>query len=287
MLAIGSLSDLIWPGPFVSRGISFGGPSPEALSGLLSPSHLFEVLGLSLVVAGPLRAAWLRPDEEAAPSWAFQLPLLLSLTFLLSVLTYMTQFAHPFVDPWPAASLWRFGLHAYRFGAFFFGEAMGVLSIMLQTSLLMGLVLLAVRRWALPPGSLTLIFALNAALMSLMQDRYLFIGVAAAAGLVADLLRGRLQPSVRPWELRLFAFAVPTVYYLLYFLALTYLATLAGINSLISPVPGLPPPAGIGWSVQLWMGTTLVAGAVGWLLSYLVMPPAGGRSTYVALTPAE
>lgn len=31
--------------------------------------------------------------------------------------------------------------------------------------------------------------------------------------------------------------------------------------------------AGIGWSAHLWLGTIAFSGAVGWVLSYLVLPP--------------
>jgi hypothetical protein len=49
-----------------------------------------------------------------------------------------------------------------------FSQSLGITSILLQDALLMALVLLLLRRWALPFGSLTLIFTLNAALMSIL-----------------------------------------------------------------------------------------------------------------------
>ncbi len=73
------------------------------------------------------------------------------------------------------------------------------------------------------------------------------------AGLAADALAHWLTPSVR--RLRLFAFAVPTLVYVFYFLTLA----LTG---------------GIGWTVHFWLGSTVLAGAVGLLLSYLLVPPA-------------
>jgi hypothetical protein len=64
------------------------------------------------------------------------------------------------------------------------------------------------------------------------------------------------KPSVQqPEALRLFAFLVPSLWYLLYFL------------TLISTT-------GITWTVHLWLGSTIVAGIAGWLLSYLLLPPA-------------
>ena len=122
---------------------------------------------------------------------------------------------------------------------------------------MMGLVLLAVRRWALPPGALMLVVVLtfNAVLMSLLNDTFFLIPAAALAGLLADLLHGLLKPSAtRPRAFRLFALAVPIVFYLLYFFTLMR-------------------TGGIWWPIQLWTGVVLLAGIVGWSLSCLLIPP--------------
>jgi hypothetical protein len=89
-----------------------------------------------------------------------------------------------------------------------------------------------------------------------MQDNYVLIITAALAGLTADVLAWWLKPSVtRPYELRFFAFAVPVVLYLLYFLTLKL-------------------TSGVNWTIHLWLGTTFVAGITGFLLSFLLVPPA-------------
>jgi uncharacterized membrane protein YhhN len=107
----------------------------------------------------------------------------------------------------------------------------------------------------LPVGSLTLILTLNAALMSVLQDQYRLIPAAIVAGLLGDLVLWRVRPSLqRPASVRLFAFFVPVIFYSCYMLTLQ----LTG---------------GIGWSIHLWLGTIVVAGIVGLLLSYLVLPP--------------
>jgi hypothetical protein len=143
---------------------------------------------------------------------------------------------------------------------------MGIAPILLQAGLLTGMVLLVVRRWgrALPPGSLTIVFAVNALLMGFLRDQPALIPGATAAGLAADLLLKQLNPSItRPRALRLFAFAVPAVYGLFYFLALIF-------------------AKGMWWSLPLWSGSVVLAGFAGWLLSYLLLPPGGpevgGRS---------
>lgn len=242
LFAAGGVGDLIWHTLF---GIESG------VEPLLSPTHLMLALGSGLIVTGPLRSAWRRSAAGAQPAgWVAQLPALLSLALLLSVFTYFTQYAHPWARPYAAAALRPSTLELSLIR-----QALGVASILLQTGILMGLVLLAVRSWRIPPGGLTLILTINAAAMALMRDQHQILLPAIVAGVGADLLLRLLDPSPeRPTQLRLFAFAVPAVLYALYFLALL----LTG---------------GLWWSIHLWAGSIALAGVVGWLLSYLVAPP--------------
>ena len=77
------------------------------------------------------------------------------------------------------------------------------------------------------------------------------------AGIAADLLLKWLKPSsARPNELRLFAFLVPLILFLFYFLDLMI-------------------TRGILWSIHLWLGSCVMAGFVGLVLSYLLVAPRG------------
>jgi hypothetical protein len=130
--------------------------------------------------------------------------------------------------------------------------AFGVASILVQAALVTGLVLLVTARWALPFGSLTLVLTLNAALVSFLNDQFSLLPAAVVAGLAADLLLRKLRPfeGASLVATRLFAFAVPAVLYSAYFAALAI-------------------TQGVGWTVHLWAGSAVLAGIVGWLLSYL------------------
>lgn len=137
-------------------------------------------------------------------------------------------------------------------------QELGIVSILLWTTFLMGAVLLLLHRGAAPVGSLTLMLALNAAAMGVLYDQgpYPLAQVAAfaAGGVAADVLRALLRPDAgRAQAHRLFAFAMPTVLHLGYFLSLIALD-------------------GLWWSVHLWLGTAMFSGVIGWLLSYLVLP---------------
>lgn len=236
VFAVAGAGDLIWHTLF---GIEAG------VEALLSPTHLVLGLGLGLVASGPVRAAWQRPEQVSG--WAAQWPMLLAATTTLSVLTFFSEYAHPVV--YPAA-----GAGHPSGGA----EGFGVASILLQTMALMGTTLLVVRVGTLPAGSLTLMVTLNAAAMGFLTFQAAYpvalVIAAGAGGVLADLLRARLRPTVgRPAAWRLFAFVVPAVLYLCYFVALMV-------------------TEGIRWSVHLWTGSIMLAGLTGWLLSYLVLP---------------
>ncbi len=137
----------------------------------------------------------------------------------------------------------------------FLSQNLGLASILLQTMILMGIVLLLLRRWLPPFGSLTLLFTISSALIALLNDQYSFVLSALAAGLLADLLVWWLKPAkTRPAAFRMFALVVPIVYYSLYFLVLFL-------------------TKGIGWSIHLWIGSIVLAGITGLLLSYLLVPP--------------
>jgi hypothetical protein len=91
--------------------------------------------------------------------------------------------------------------------------------------------------------------------MSFMRDQYRLIPAAAVAGFAADLLLHWLRPSVaRSGAFRAFAFAVPAIDYTLYFAVIMV-------------------TQGLDWSVHVWTGSIVLAGVVGLLLSYLLIPP--------------
>jgi hypothetical protein len=240
VFGFGGLGDMVW---HTLVGIEV---NTEAL---LSPTHLLLALGIALLASGPFRAAWFRLGT-GAPGWGKLLPALLSILLIYAIFNFFTQFAHPFVDILAADSRGDgFSTIAQSGGS---DVSLGVAGILLQTALLMGVVLFLLYRWSLPFGSLTLIFTVNTALVSLFKDRFYLIPVALLAGLTADALLVQFQPSARRMlALRWFAFSVPVILYSLYFLELGIFGRMI-------------------WSVPLWGGSIFLAGIVGLMLSYLV-----------------
>ncbi len=137
-------------------------------------------------------------------------------------------------------------------------EDLGIASILLQTALFMGAILFAMRRWRLPLGAFTLIYTVSSSISSLMAKSTQVLAVAVFAcvtGLLLDLLNKGLKPNAEePVRLRLFTFVTPAVIYGMYFL-------------------GLAVIKGVAWSVHLWAGSIFMAGVVGLLLSFVLVPP--------------
>jgi hypothetical protein len=212
---------------------------------LMSPAHTVLALGFALIASGPLRAILRRRPSV----WPRDLPLILSLTFMVSALTFFTQTAHPL------ANLWAMGPRPSSAAV----TELGLVSFLLTTAILIAPVLLLLRHGRLPTGGLTILIGLNSLAMGFLFDRgdypVALVAAAIAAGTAADLIRLVLRPTAdRAGAFRLYAFAVPVLLTGAYF-------------------AGLGLTTGIAWSPHLWLGTVIFCGIVGWLLSYLALPP--------------
>ena len=220
---------------------------------LLSPSHMALGTGAALMISGPFVAASRR---GARGGLVTLLPAVISLSFLLGTFTFFTLFAGPYsgvvgLGPRPGdANLVRAMLGVYVFSA-----------------LITGIALVALRRTQLPVGSLTLILSLNGIAMILMKGhaslevQLTFMLVAIAAGAIGDVLLWRLRPSTeRLLQLRIFAVALPALYWALY-LAVVVLRF------------------GSGWTVHELTGIVVQAGIVGLLVSFVFV---GGTAKQTA-----
>jgi len=236
IFTVGGVFDMTWHTIF---GIEF---STDAL---LSPSHMVLAIGAALIASGPFVAATKRP---AGRGFVAVLPAVISLAFLLGAFTFFTLFAGPYsgiigAGARPADSV----------------LVRALLGVYLFSALIVGVALVALRRGLLPFGALTLILGLNGVAMILMrghasiETQISFMLVAIAGGVIGDLLVWRLRPSAeRLVQLRLFAIALPALYWALY---------------LAVAVIGF----GSGWTVHALTGIVVQAGIVGFLVSYLVV----------------
>jgi len=91
LFLLGGLLDFLWHAAF---GVELD------LEALLSPTHLLLATSGVLMVSGPIRALHSRMQTgEVFTGWKKLGPLVLCATFILSIITFFTQFAHPIGYP--------------------------------------------------------------------------------------------------------------------------------------------------------------------------------------------
>jgi hypothetical protein len=218
------------------------------LSALLSPPRVGEIIAGGLMVSGPLRAAWRRKDDEAG------LPAIIAAALVLSVITFVTQFAHPFRDPWAAGAVQP------REPIYWVAEDLGVASLFLQGTAYVATFLLLLRRFQIRLGSFTLICLINGALVASLKGHWEMLVVAGVTGIVADAAYRWLRPgAARPGRLRAFAFLVPASFAASFFVVVAF-------------------TQGVWWPSHIWSGAILVTGLGGLLISYLAYTPGGRQS---------
>jgi hypothetical protein len=213
---------------------------------LLSPSHLFLLSVGLLILSAPARARLLR--QANARDWVDTLPAWVSLGYVFAVISFFTAYIQPFN-------------HVRVGSSESFAAALGVGGILFQSTLMVGFLLFALRSWALPLGAVTLLLALGVGLLTLVHVDWRLLLVALIGGVIGDGLRALLRPSrTRPNSVRLFASLTPMALYGVYFAAIAL-------------------TTGVAWSPSLWLGAIILAGAVGFLVSFAFIEPVAPTMT--------
>lgn len=243
LFALGGLFDSVWHTFF---GIEV---STDAL---LSPSHLTLAVATVLMVTAPLRADWV--GAAGGSGLRRRLPVGLSLTVLFAELQFFSQFAGPYADVFGG------GPGRGPQGNFEVLERQ-LLGVYLYSTLLVGIVLVALRRPPLPLGTLTLMQGATAMALVFMRGDWPLhveltrIGIALTAGILGDVLLLRWRPSYeRVGALRAISFALPAAYVAIYLVVVT-------------------ARFGTWYTAHALVGFILLSGFVGLLLSYVAAPP--------------
>ncbi len=224
---------------------------------LLSPTHLVLFAGAALLLTTPWRATWATPGE-AAPGARTFLPVLLSATATLTFVGFFVSYLSPFIGhiaPTTAA----FGQlggppHSEQLEQF---QARGIANLLVTTVLLVGALLLVLRRWRPPAGTATVLFAVTAVALDAVfefQAGWLLLA-APVGGLASDALIARLRPAPsRPWALWAVGGLAPLA------LWLPYMGLLAARYELA-------------WTAPIWGGAVVLSGFTGFALALLAAPP--------------
>ncbi len=241
LFGVGGVLDLAWHRRF---GIEL------SVAALFSPPHLFLMLTGGLIVSGPLRAAMRRGGNRA--TW----PAIISGALTLSMLTFFLQFDQPLIDRWAAGSM------PDPRGPLWMEEELGMIGLILYAAMVAGLIVILLRRFELPIGTVTVILTINALLLSFVANHTELVLVALIGGVAGDFLLYVLRPSpARPSAFHTFMFAAPAA------LTVSYLAVLAGTT-------------GVWWDPTIWSGAVPVTGMVGWLVSFIALPGPAARARF-------
>jgi len=251
IFAAGGLGDMIWH-------IIFG--IEQNLDALFSPSHLLLLGGGIAILTTPFRSAWGRAESgEAASRPSNTIPAVISLTlasaFLIFFLYYIWVFEYTFAfRPWEAYARARGSVVRDL------GLGAGIASILVSNVLLVAPVLLLLRRFALPLGSVTFFLVALESLMAAMLGpgddlaygaRRALI-VLAVAGAATDLLILLMKPyRERVGRFRAFGALFPIVLWTTFFLFGNAWH-------------------GIAWSLEMWTGIIVWNAWAGFMLAVMM-----------------
>ena len=258
VFAAGGLADLGWH-------LAFG--TEQDLEALLSPTHLLLFAGLLLLLTSPLRAAWSTPDTAAAddavgsPRLTTLLPAVLSVALVTALCAFMLLYLSVFEGVEPLQERPPGVVRAPRLptsAAHDLSIRVGIGSILVTTVVLVAPLLVLLRRWPLPFGSAALLFTLPSVLLTAIHEFWLWPLIPAA--LASGLLTDGVMRLVHAGPGRVGATRGVATAAALFFAGL-YMLTVRLVWD-------------TWWSLELGLGSVLLAGLIGLLLSCVALPPA-------------
>lgn len=142
LFAAGGAGDAVW---HALLGIEVG------IDALLSPTHLLLLTGGILMLTSPLRAAW-HSHDQPVPTLRQLLPAVLSVTLTAALVAFFFAYAWGALDTSPVTAVPAAALDENAPGHPAAERAIGfaILSRLLTTAVLLGPLLLMMRRWRLP-----------------------------------------------------------------------------------------------------------------------------------------
>jgi hypothetical protein len=234
---IGGIGDMIWHTVF---GIE------KNIEALLSPTHLILLTGGLLILTSPYRAMSASEKDET-PTFRQLLPALTSIALTFATMSFFLMYA------------WSFRQHLWMAR----GEdavSRSVVDFLITTMLIVLPVMVVLRRWKLPFGTVTYMFVFEAVLMGVLDGfrHYDSMIILLISGVVGDwLFRLIKNRESSTWPYRSVFFLLPVIIWSLYFADLRIFETLL-------------------WTPELWGGTIFICGLASVGLSILASPMGRG-----------
>lgn len=177
---VSAVGDGIWHALF---GVEVG------IEAQFSPTHIGLFLGALLIFTTPLRAAWSSSEPGPAPTMRAFLPAVLSLAWATLLVQFLFLYVSAFREDASSLAPGRPGATLATLPAYLeITRVRGLVSVQVTNLLLLGPLLLVLRRWRPPFGTATLLFGMVAALVAVVDEfaRGEMVVVALAGGLAAD-----------------------------------------------------------------------------------------------------
>jgi hypothetical protein len=251
LFAASAVADGIWHTLF---GVEVG------IEAQFSPTHIGLFLGALLIFTTPLRAAWSSNQPGPAPTMRAFLPVLFSLAWTTLLVQFLFLYVSAFREDAPTLASGRPGAGLAAIPAYLeLTRVRGLVSVQVTNLLLLGPLLLLVRRWRPPFGTATLLFGTVVTLVAVVDEfaRGEVVVVALAGGLAADcLIACSARWPDRTRAHRSIAIGTALVLWASYFLAVQL-------------------RWGIAWPAELWAGSVVFAALGALALSLLMVPPPG------------
>ncbi len=227
---IGGLGDMAWH-------ILFG--VEQNIDAAFSPTHIALMLFFGFVLAGPFHALYTNSNKSS------RVLMLLSYSLLLTYWLIISQTAGLYTSLWLVNTPKSDGT----------GQALAVVSYVIQGTFLAGLTMYLIRRWKPFFGFFLLALTISELPLAMMRNNFLILLIGAFSGLLIDCAYRIIRPSLTSVErFRIFIASVPAIW------LLTYTAVLWIIYGTV-------------WSTHLLIGSVVVAAIMSWLLSGLMFPP--------------
>ncbi len=227
---IGGLGDMTWH-------ILFG--VEQNIDAAFSPTHIALMLFFGFVLIGPFHALYTNGKSSS------RVLMLLSFTLIFTYWLIISQTAGLYT------SLWL----VYTPKADGTGQALAVVSYVIQGAFLAGLTMYLIRRWKPFFGFFLLALTIGEIPLAVMQNNLLIILIGAISGILIDCAYRFIRPSLASVDhFRIFIASVPGIWLLTYTIVLWV-------------------AYGTVWSTHLLIGSVVVAMIMSWLLSGLMFPP--------------
>jgi hypothetical protein len=250
--AVAGTGDFVWHTVF---GIE------QNINILFSPTHVGLITTMLVIVTTPLRAAWADRSVPTTPGIGRLLPATLSTALAATMVLLFLQYANvlTFNEINVVAALSTLD---DRLTASF------VTSLAVTNLVVVAPLLTLARRWVLPPGTATILYAALGALSAAVTGfrNVPLIVSFLAAGVLVDVLHALLRPTAdRLVRYRAFA-ALASLLTWTVFIATAYIT---------APPLHSPPGMSLGHPeavVELYTGAPLVQAMLGLLLAVLLVP---------------